>query len=109
MSSVAVMVEPLRRVVLTGAGGLIGRAIFPLLPADWDVLRTDLEANNGVGALDVTDPDACHQVFAGADAVVHLAAGTQDSEAASVTTLAGDLKSGQSEPPKKYKIYVPHF
>ena len=27
----------------------------------------------------------------------------------SVTTLAGDLKSGQSEPPKKYKIYVPHF
>jgi dTDP-4-dehydrorhamnose reductase len=59
--------------VLTGAGGLIGRAIFPLLPADWDVLRTDLEANNGVGALDVTDPDACHQVFAGADAVVHLA------------------------------------
>jgi len=67
-------VEPLRRVVLTGAGGLIGRSIFPLLPADWDVLRTDLEANSGVGALDVTDPDACHQVFAGADAVVHLAA-----------------------------------
>src|SRR6187200_3704796 len=74
MSSVAAMVEPLRRVVLTGAGGLIGRAIFPLLPADWDVLRTDLEANNGVAALDVTDADACHRVFAGADAVVHLAA-----------------------------------
>src|SRR6476619_7636677 len=74
MSSVAVMVEPLRRVVLTGTGGLIGHSIFPLLPADWDVLRTDLEANNAVGALDVTDPDACHQVFAGADAVVHLAA-----------------------------------
>jgi len=68
------MVEPLRRVVLTGTGGLSGHSIFPLLPADWDVLRTDLEANNGVGALDVTDPDACHQVFAGADAVVHLAA-----------------------------------
>lgn len=63
-----------RRVVLTGAGGRIGRAIFPLLPADWDVLRTDLEASEDVAALDVTDADACHRVFTGADAVVHLAA-----------------------------------
>lgn len=63
-----------RRVVLTGAGGRIGRAIFPLLPADWDVLRTDLEASGDIAALDVTDADACHRVFAGADAVVHLAA-----------------------------------
>jgi nucleoside-diphosphate-sugar epimerase len=63
-----------RRVVLTGAGGRIGRAIFPLLPADWDVLRTDLEASEDIAALDVTDADACHRVFTGADAVVHLAA-----------------------------------
>jgi nucleoside-diphosphate-sugar epimerase len=63
-----------RRVVLTGAGGRIGRAIFPLLPADWDVLRTDLEASEDIAALDVTDADACHRVFTSADAVVHLAA-----------------------------------
>jgi nucleoside-diphosphate-sugar epimerase len=63
-----------RRVVLTGAGGRIGRAIFPLLPADWDVLRTDLEASEDIAALDVTDADACRRTFAGADAVVHLAA-----------------------------------
>lgn len=63
-----------RRVVLTGASGRIGRAIFPLLPADWDVLRTDLEASEEIAALDVTDADACHRVFTGADAVVHLAA-----------------------------------
>jgi nucleoside-diphosphate-sugar epimerase len=63
-----------RRVVLTGAGGRIGRAIFPLLPADWDVLRTDLEASEDIAALDVTDADECHRVFTGADAVVHLAA-----------------------------------
>ena len=63
-----------RRVVLTGASGRIGRAIFPLLPADWNVLRTDLEASEDVAALDVTDADACHRVFTGADAVVHLAA-----------------------------------
>ena len=63
-----------RRVVLTGASGRIGRAIFPLLPADWNVLRTDLEASEDIAALDVTDADACHRVFTGADAVVHLAA-----------------------------------
>jgi nucleoside-diphosphate-sugar epimerase len=63
-----------RWVVLTGAGGRIGRAIFPLLPADWDVLRTDLEASEDIAALDVTDADECHRVFTGADAVVHLAA-----------------------------------
>jgi nucleoside-diphosphate-sugar epimerase len=63
-----------RRLVLTGASGRIGRAIFPLLPADWDVLRTDLEASEGSAVLDVTDADACHRVFTGADAVVHLAA-----------------------------------
>ena len=66
--------EPRRRVVLTGAGGQIGQAIVPLLPADWDVLCTDLEARKDVAALDVTDPDACHRFFTGADAVVHLAA-----------------------------------
>ena len=63
-----------RQVVLTGAGGRIGRAIVPLLPADWDVLRTDLEASEDIAALDVTDADACYRTFAGADAVVHLAA-----------------------------------
>lgn len=63
-----------RQVVLTGADGRIGRAIVPLLPADWDVLRTDLEASEDIAALDVTDADACHRTFAGADAVVHLAA-----------------------------------
>jgi nucleoside-diphosphate-sugar epimerase len=35
---------------------------------------TDLEASKDVAALDVTDPDACHRFFTGADAVVHLAA-----------------------------------
>ena len=60
--------------MLTGADGRIGRAILPLLPAAWDVLRTDLKGSSEVAALDVTDPDACRRVFAGADAVVHLGA-----------------------------------
>jgi len=59
---------------MTGAGGLIGRAVAPLLPAGWDLLSTDLRAADGLYALDVTDVDACRAAFAGADAVVHLAA-----------------------------------
>jgi nucleoside-diphosphate-sugar epimerase len=68
------MADRNRRVVLTGAGGLIGRAITPLLPAGWELLRTDLRAADGIDALDVTDADACRAAFTGADAVVHLAA-----------------------------------
>lgn len=63
-----------RRVLLTGAGGLIGRAIGPLLPAGWDLVRTDVRASDGIRTLDVTDLDACRTAFSGADAVVHLAA-----------------------------------
>jgi NAD(P)-dependent dehydrogenase (short-subunit alcohol dehydrogenase family) len=63
-----------RRVLVTGAGGLIGRAIAPLLPAGWDLVRTDLRAGDGIRALDVTDVDACRAAFTGVDAVVHLAA-----------------------------------
>ena len=68
------MTERSRRVVVTGAGGLIGRTIAPLLPSGWDLLRTDLRAGDSVAALDVTDLDACRAAFLGADAVVHLAA-----------------------------------
>lgn len=67
------MAPELRRVVLTGAAGRIGTAIAPLLPAAWQVHRTDLIASDGVGALDVSDLEACRRAFAGADAVVHLA------------------------------------
>ncbi len=60
--------------MVTGGAGLIGQAIAPLLPGSWDVQRTDLEASEGVAAVDVTDPEACRRAFNGADAVVHLAA-----------------------------------
>lgn len=73
-----------RRVVMTGAAGRIGRAVSAALGGRWDLLRTDrssalegaevVEAVDGVEVLDVTDLDACRAAFAGADAVVHLAA-----------------------------------
>jgi nucleoside-diphosphate-sugar epimerase len=63
-----------RRVVVTGAAGTIGRAVVPLLPRSWQVTATDLRPGGGSDRLDVTDVDACRSAFAGADAVVHLAA-----------------------------------
>lgn len=67
-----------RRVVLTGAAGRIGRAVSGVLAERWDLVRTDrqtaAESVAGIGVLDVTDLDACRAAFAGADAVVHLAA-----------------------------------
>jgi nucleoside-diphosphate-sugar epimerase len=60
--------------VITGAAGHIGRAIAPLLPPQWQLHLTDVAAEAGVTALDITDPDACERVFQDANAVVHLAA-----------------------------------
>ncbi len=59
---------------MTGAAGRIGRAVLPLLPDTWAVRRTDRVAGNGIEALEVSDLEACRAAFAGADAVVHLAA-----------------------------------
>jgi uronate dehydrogenase len=61
-------------VVITGAAGLIGRSIGPMLPEQWRVTCTDLVAAKGMDRLDVTDVGACRRAFEGADAVVHLAA-----------------------------------
>lgn len=72
--SVVAMTQGSRKVVMTGAAGRIGRAIVPLLPRDWEMSRTDLTAHEGISALDVSDLGACREAFAGADAVVHLAA-----------------------------------
>ena len=61
--------------MLTGAAGRIGRAVADRLAQRWDLVLTDQRTDpDGIEALDVTDVDACRAAFAGADAVVHLAA-----------------------------------
>jgi nucleoside-diphosphate-sugar epimerase len=61
------------RVLVTGAAGAIGAAVTARLSDRWRLRATDLHAGDGIDALDVTDADACHDAFAGLDAVVHLA------------------------------------
>lgn len=63
-----------RRVLITGAAGRIGRTIAPLLPSEWELRRTDVLSGHDLERLDVRDLDACREAFTGIDAVVHLAA-----------------------------------
>lgn len=60
--------------MLTGASGRIGRAVADRLSGRWQLAGSDLRPAEGVDVLDVADLDACRAAFAGADAVVHLAA-----------------------------------
>jgi nucleoside-diphosphate-sugar epimerase len=61
-------------VVVTGAAGAIGSLIVHELSDRWLLRGTDVRSGDGIEELDVTNPDACRAAFAGADAVVHLAA-----------------------------------
>jgi nucleoside-diphosphate-sugar epimerase len=66
-------VNEMPRVLITGAAGAIGSAVTARLSDRWRLQATDLRAADGIEALDITDPDACHAAFAGLDAIVHLA------------------------------------
>jgi len=58
------------RVLVTGAGGMLGRDLLPVLAA-----RTGLEVDAAPRAvLDVTDPAAVERVIGGYDVVVNCAA-----------------------------------
>lgn len=59
--------------MITGAAGLIGTAVAPVLAGLWDLHLTDRTL--GVGSVvDVCSGEDCRAAFAGADAVIHLAA-----------------------------------
>lgn len=63
------------RVIVTGAGGFVGRALVAQLRGACDVVATDL-ALGGIAGVegDLAEPDVLARVFAkGCDAVIHLA------------------------------------
>src|SRR3954454_21886912 len=58
-------------ILMTGASGAIGRMLRPRL-GPHELRLTDLRAEEGVEALDVTDGNAVEKACRGVDAVVHL-------------------------------------
>ncbi|MET1015330.1 MAG: NAD-dependent epimerase/dehydratase family protein, partial [Leifsonia flava] len=67
------------RVLVTGASGLLGRAVAAGLLADGHEVRCFQRRPSGVAGVDdllgsVTDPDAVASALGGQDAIVHLAA-----------------------------------
>jgi UDP-glucose 4-epimerase len=63
---------------MTGAAGVIGRAVAPILEEAWNLERSDIGGEEFIH-LNVTDGDACRAAFTGVDAVVHLAANPDPS------------------------------
>src|SRR3954449_893688 len=62
---------PMAVILLTGASGSIGHMLRQRL-GHHDLRRTDVQAGDGVEALDVTDAAAVERACRGVDAVVHL-------------------------------------
>ena len=65
-----------RRVLITGASGLIGRILRDALPEDYDLRGVDIREIAGFDSLvaDMTDLDAIQPAFDGVDTVIDLAA-----------------------------------
>lgn len=95
-------------VVITGAAGVIGRAVAPLLAPEHELRLVDLAVPRSEDACavgtwfecSVTDPDAMASVLRGADACIHLAgipteAGWSDLLAANIDGTRVVLESAQ--------------
>ena len=64
-----------KRIIITGAGGFVGRALIAALGAEYDIIALDnrLAGIDGIEG-DISDPAIISRAFAGGcDAVVHLA------------------------------------
>jgi nucleoside-diphosphate-sugar epimerase len=64
-----------KRVLVTGAGGTIGRAVWEYLGGRYELVGLDRQAGERVAHVaDIADLDALEAAAAGAAAIVHLAA-----------------------------------
>jgi uronate dehydrogenase len=76
----------MQTIVITGAGGVVGRAIRPLLRKNWRlrlldrVTVEDLQEGEESFVGDIADTLKLAEVFQGASAVVHLAGCTTEAE-----------------------------
>jgi uronate dehydrogenase len=76
----------MRTIVITGAGGVVGRAIRPILLKTWRLRLLDrvpigdLQEGEEFFVGDIADPIKLAEVFQGASAVIHLAGCTTEAE-----------------------------
>lgn len=65
----------MKKLLLTGANGRIGRVLVDGLRADYEVVATDMtpDPERAVEAVDVTDVAALHTAMSGVDTVIHMA------------------------------------
>jgi uronate dehydrogenase len=86
----------MQTIAITGAGGVVGRAIRPLLRKSWHlrlldrVAIEDLHEGEETFVGDIADPSRLAEVFQGASAVVHLAGCT--TEADMTEQIAGNVQ-----------------
>ncbi len=84
----------MKKILLTGASGLIGRHIASLLAESFDVILTDLREGEidgrKVHALDITDYDAVAARVKGVDAILHLAIATSGAFVTDVARFDAD-------------------
>ncbi len=61
----------MKKIAVTGAAGLVGKALCADLARDHDVVEIDLQGSRTIA--DVRDLEALKRAFAGCDTVIHLA------------------------------------
>ncbi len=64
-----------RKLLITGANGVIGSVLLDGLKAHYEVIATDVDSDEskGIVSLDVTDEERLDQLMEGIDTVLHIA------------------------------------
>ena len=64
-----------RKLLITGASGVIGSSLYRGLQQEYDVLATDIEADadQGIESLDITNAQQIKEKTIGIDTILHIA------------------------------------
>lgn len=106
-----------KRILITGCGGMLGDALFPIIKSNFThVLATDIDVNtNWLEKLDVRDKNQCQKIMSSfsPDIVIHLAALTdlefcekKPQEAYTTNTLGTENMAMVTEYSKSTFVYI---
>ena len=106
-----------KRILITGCGGMLGDALFPIIKSNFThVLATDIDVNtNWLEKLDVRDKNQCQKIMSSfsPDIVIHLAALTdlefcekKPQEAYATNTLGTENMAMVTEHSESIFVYI---